>query len=103
MSSQLELIALAAMREAGIPTPIREHRFHPVRKWRFDFAWVDRKIAVEIEGGHGGRHQRYYGYKGDCDKYNCAILMGWRLYRFTRQHIADGSFDEFLKEVFENE
>ena len=38
----------------------REYQFHPTRKWRFDFAHLDRKIAVECEGGiwrqGGGAH-----------------------------------------------
>ena len=35
----------------GVTEPTREYRFAPPRRWRFDFAWVDRKIAFEIEGG----------------------------------------------------
>ena len=31
--------------------PVREYIFHPKRKWRFDFYFPERKLAVEIEGG----------------------------------------------------
>lgn len=37
---------------------IKEHKFHPIRKWRFDYAIPEHKIALEVEGGvwTGGRH-----------------------------------------------
>lgn len=46
-------------KRAGIQFAL-EHRFHPVRKWRFDAAFPVRKIAVEIDGGVfvQGRHMR---------------------------------------------
>lgn len=34
---------------------VHEHRFHPDRMWRFDFAWPDRKVAIEFQGGTFGR------------------------------------------------
>lgn len=68
----------------GIPEPVAEFKFHPVRKWRFDFAWPDRKIAIEIEGAVwvNGRHTRGAGYIGDMQKYNSATVMGWRVLRY---------------------
>ena len=72
-------------------TPEREFMFHPRRKWRFDFAWPDKKIAVEIEGGVNGRHQRIGGFTSDCFKYNAAALLGWRVFRFTTAMVMDGT------------
>jgi hypothetical protein len=65
---------------AGIPEPDREHMFHAGRRWRFDFAWPEVKLAVEIEGR--GRHQTVVGARQDCDKYNTAAREGWRVLRF---------------------
>lgn len=69
--------------------PVSEYRFAPPRRWRFDFAWPDHRLAVELEGGvwTGGRHTRASGYIADCDKYNAAVLAGWRVLRYTRAHI----------------
>ena len=63
----------------------REYQFAPPRKWRFDFAWEADKVAVELEGGawSGGRHTRGAGFEDDCEKYNEATRLGWRVLRFT--------------------
>ena len=62
-----------------------EYRFHPLRKWRFDFAHVETKTAIELEGGiwTGGAHTRGRHYAGDCEKYNAAALAGWTVFRLT--------------------
>ena len=52
--------ARASLVWLNLPAPVPEFRFHPERKWRFDFAWPEHKIAVEQEGGVWiqGRHTR---------------------------------------------
>ena len=72
--------------------PIRELQFHPDRKWRFDFAFVSEKIAVEIEGGLfvGGGHSRGKGYESNLEKYNQAVLMGWRVLRYSTDMVMRG-------------
>ena len=64
---------------------VKEYKFHPVRKWRFDYAIIEQKIALEVEGGvwTGGRHTSPQGFLGDIEKYNTATLMGWRVFRVT--------------------
>lgn len=69
----------------GLPEPVREYRFHPTRRWRFDFCWPEQKVALEVDGGvwTGGRHVRGAGFIRDMDKANAAQLDGWRLIRCT--------------------
>lgn len=85
----------------GIETPEEEYRFHPTRKWRFDFAWTVPRVAVEIEGGiwTHGRHVRGTGYVSDMEKYNHATASGWRIFRFTRDQLRKGEAQEFMKTV----
>jgi very-short-patch-repair endonuclease len=105
MTSELEATFAFQIRALGLPTPQREYRFAPPRLWRFDFAWPDRLLAVEVEGGTwtGGRHTRGAGFTADCEKYNTAVLGGWRVLRFTGESIADGSavalVDQALSEL----
>lgn len=85
----------------GIPAPVQEHRFHETRRWRFDLAWPDLMIAVEVDGGvwSGGRHTRGAGFVADCEKVNEATAMGWRVFRFPTPHVSDGSAVEMLRRV----
>jgi very-short-patch-repair endonuclease len=89
------------LRAVGLSGFVREHRFHPVRKWRFDFAHLDRKIAVEIEGfapgGMAGRHQRIGGFSADAEKYAEAAILGWRLIRCTTQQVRKGEAIEWIR------
>lgn len=73
-----------------LPEPVREHRFHPTRKWRFDFGFPDLKIAVELHGGgNRGRHNTVAGMAKDLEKYNTATVAGWRCLAFNVVLLAD--------------
>ena len=77
----------------------REYKFHPTRKWRFDFAWPLEKFAVEIEGGvwSGGRHTRGKGFIEDCIKYNEAVMLGWRVIRVTTEMVENGEAMAYIE------
>lgn len=74
----------AALNMLGINCE-REYRFIKDRRFRFDIALPDHKIAIEFEGGvfTGGRHTRSIGYINDTKKYNLATMHGWKLLRYT--------------------
>lgn len=82
----------------NIPQPVTEHRFHPKRRWRFDLAWPEHMLAVEVEGGvwTSGRHSRGAGFVADCEKYNEAMLAGWRVIRVTGLHIDNGAAMDWI-------
>lgn len=83
---------MAQLLQTGIPLPLVEHKFHPTRNFRLDFAWPDIKLAVEVEGGNwtGGRHTRGAGFEADCLKYDEAIRLGWNIYRCTGDMVKSG-------------
>lgn len=62
-----------------------EWYFHPERKWRFDYALPELKIAIEIDGGlfTGGRHSGGVGQLNDMEKMNTATSMGWLVFHYT--------------------
>lgn len=88
---EAQFAAYYKMLAPDLPALKAEYRFHPIRKWRFDFALIDLQIAIELEGGvyGNGRHNRAKGFIADCDKYNAATVLGWRLLRYTSEHLKN--------------
>lgn len=81
---------------------VAEHRFHPSRKWRFDLAIPEMKIAIELEGGvfTNGRHTRGQGYVNDCEKYNAANVLGWNVLRYVHSKHTYTTIVNDLAELF---
>lgn len=96
----------AAVRQAGFPDPVPEHRFHPARKWRFDWCWPDLRVALERHGGDWrpvlcpgcghrktvfvSRHHSRDGLEADLEKMNAAAVLGWLVVAVTPGMILDG-------------
>ena len=83
----------------GLPMPEPEFKFHPDRRFRFDWAWPPQFVALEVDGGvwSGGRHTRGAGFMRDQEKTNLAALLGWRVFRCTPQTIHTAM--EFVKQA----
>ena len=117
------MLFLSLLAEAGIEEP--RSKTHPDdelvfakntgvdligdRKWRFDYAWPDEKIAIERDGGiwkggkGGGRGQGgHSGGKGqlrDMEKQNAAMILGWRVLRFTPDQMVTALPVRYLIEL----
>jgi very-short-patch-repair endonuclease len=92
VASRLEEQLAVQFRAVNL-TPEREYVFHPTRKWRIDFAFPPIKLAIEAEGGifAGGAHTRGAHFRSDCEKYNAATELGWRVLRYTDREIKTGA------------
>ena len=86
----------------------KEYVFHPNREWRFDYAFPlsdkpgFRPLAIEIDGGtwrKGGGAHRGKGFLRDLEKGREAVILGWRVLRFTPQERDDGTLLETLKRI----
>lgn len=90
-------------RTLGLPDPEFEHRFSVSRKWRFDIAWPEKKVAIEVQGGlfTGGRHVRGAALLREYEKLNHACAAGWAVFLFTPQQIESGEWEPFVRTALE--
>lgn len=95
-----------------LPMFKREHKFAAEtlgRGWRFDFAWLEFKVALEVEGlavkrVNGelvttGRHVHPQGFRNDCEKYAAAAVMGWHVLRFEQTQVNSGIAIDFTVQL----
>lgn len=111
LADQLEALSPSGrlkqmLRIAGLPRFVPEHPFAKDigRQWRFDLAWPERMLAVEVEGGimrkradarpcekcgayEKGAHGTAAGILRDIDKYNAGVMLGWRVLRIPTHRI----------------
>lgn len=88
----LEVELLRQMKLAGLPEPVREYKAIPSRRFRWDMAWPESRLLVEVQGAVWvkGGHSTGGGINRDCEKSNLATLDGWRCLSFTKDMIKDG-------------
>jgi len=98
-ASNAEESLATLIRWHNLPEPVREFRFWDGRRYRFDFAWPDRLVAVEVEGGSwvAGAHTRGKHFESDCIKYDEAALLGWKVLRVTPSMIQSGKAIELIR------
>jgi hypothetical protein len=103
MGSELEELFAQQLLYGGVSTPDREVVFAKPRRWRFDFAWPMRKVAVEVEGATfaQGRHTRGSGFEADCEKYAEAAIRGWLVIRVTGAMVKDGRAFTFVERALD--
>jgi DNA-binding CsgD family transcriptional regulator len=115
-----------------LPEPYENYRFAAPRNFRFDRAWPDYRVAVELEGtrprairchncgtevraikGDGttgekirlyGWHQRFSRFKSDKEKYNLAVELGWYVLRFFHDDVHADPFSmiETVRKVLQS-
>jgi len=101
--SRLEDHFLLLWKAAHGPPLEREYRFHHERRWRADFAQVERRVLIEVEGGIwvNGRHNRAAGFNADLEKYLEAGLLGWRVFRFGAEQITMSNVERLVGVISE--
>ena len=104
MKSSTSEEALWLWLQHGHPHPwVREFKFHPRRKWRFDFANRQTRLAIEVDGvvygSRKGGHQTPLGIERDREKDAEAMMLGWRVLRVTPKQIASGIAMHWILEL----
>lgn len=108
--SPLEEMLAFQMKAAKLPEFVRSYHFASVhvgegkgvrkrlkeaglKNWASDFAFIEQKIIVEIEGGGWlkiGGHTSGTGFADDLIKYDAAMSQGWVVYRCDGAMVKNG-------------
>lgn len=96
----------------GLPNPVRQFHVYPLTAllskkprrlvpWRYDFAWPERKLLVDVQGGVfiRGRHVRGAGYERDCRKHSHAVLQGYSVLTVTSSMVRSHEAMRILSEA----
>jgi hypothetical protein len=82
-----------------------EWRFAPPRRFRFDFAHLESKVAIELQGGifnANTRHINGAALLKEHEKLNLAALLGWRLFYVSTRTVNDLSLYEQIATAIAN-
>jgi hypothetical protein len=99
------MVMFAVMcRAFKLPEPVAELVFARPRRWRFDYAWPEQRVALEVQGGlfTRGRHSRGPALMKEHEKLNTAAAMGWRVLYCTPAQLARGDILPALELALEH-
>lgn len=70
---------------------IKEYQFYPSRRYRWDFAAIESKVAIDIQGGIWSKSRMGdnsgSGINKDCEKFCLAASTGWLVFPLTDKMI----------------
>jgi len=83
---------------AGLPTPVCQHEVRHNGSFvaRADFAWLHRRVIVEIDGF--AHHSDRAAFHADRRRQNALVNAGWRVLRFTPADLIERP-DAVVREV----
>ena len=103
--SKLEDLFAFQLDALGLTGYVREYQAITGRKFRFDFAWLEHRLLVEVNGGTytKGAHSTGQGIARDYEKANLATLDGWRVLMFDGKAVKSGEAVEVIRQALEAE
>lgn len=91
--------------EARLALALRANRIEhtrefslPGRQFRWDFAFPQARLLVEVQGGiwRKGAHSSGVGVTRDCEKAAYAAMHGWRTFGVTAAQIDSGEAVQWI-------
>jgi len=95
--SEIERRFAQQVQTANLPQPERNWYHIPDRMFTLDFAWPDRKIAVEIQG-HA--HRIRSKFAADIEKRALALLSGWVVMELSGAEVRSGRGIEWFVQLW---
>lgn len=86
--SRLEILFAQQIALLELPEPVQQYAGAvPGRKYRIDFAWPERKCAVEVQGM---AHRIKARFKADTEKMSLLVVHGWRVLPVSGDDVRSG-------------
>jgi very-short-patch-repair endonuclease len=103
MNSALEDTFAFQLDAYGLTGYVREYAAIPGRKFRFDFAFIQERLLIEVQGGtfSGGAHGRGVGIHRDYEKGNLAVQHKWRVLQFDTKQVKSGEAVAFTQSIIQ--
>lgn len=86
----------------AIPTKLARHAFpeeHFAMNYKPDFVNLKYKICIEIDGE---THNSAEAFETDSKKDRCLTYLGFKVYRFTHEQIANNYFFEEVERIWQS-
>jgi hypothetical protein len=108
-------IFFALLDSFGLPPPIPEYKFCPTRGWKSDYAYPDKHLLLEVEGGlyvqkkvnkkgevyySKGAHGSLSGMQRDIEKYSEAACLGYRIIRVQPDDLLTTKTMKLIKRAY---
>lgn len=95
--SELEIIFEQHVAQLRLPAPEREFKGAvPGREFRLDFAWPDRKVAVEVQGMV---HRIKARFKADTEKHCLLVVHGWKVLPVSGDDVRRGRAVQWVESL----
>jgi len=94
--SPLEAALELQLRALKLPLGWRQYQPILNRRFRLDFAWPERKLAVECDGMV---HRIKERFESDAERHNVLLDAGWKVYRVTGKMIRSGASAAMLEKL----
>lgn len=82
----------------------QEYQFADGRRYRFDFANIERKVAVEVNGGQWAKsgHTSGKGVQRDAEKLNLAQSLDWTVFVLTTSMLHKRHYREHIERILKH-
>ena len=104
--SYLETMLANKIAAAGLPTPDEQFHAVPKRRFSWDFAYLDAKILIEVQGSiwkPNTGHNSGKGLRRDYTKNNLAVKAGYHCLYFDKRMITSGEAVAILRDMLNEE
>lgn len=94
--SVIEALLALQIRALKLPVPERNYRWMTGRRYEWDFAYPDRKIAIEVQGMV---HRIKSKWERDIFKRAYGLLDGWRVLEVSGETIRSGVAIQWIEKL----